>query len=715
MQLFLVSRNPRRWATLLVLQVALLIAAAFVAPAAFAADGRVDLSSVAAITAYLQSQGYDPSNALVQEGTNNYAGASCPGAGWACANPAAGRIVIQRASGPGQNKFEGTGSTCIVVQTAMAGANAASCVQRSTTNGSSVDASITQQNVNAGDVSVVDQDSSLSSGSTQSLAQRSRVHQQIVNGGTGANSSTLSQALSESIDSSGPVTQTQLSSQKADLDQFTVSGANSSTMTVNLKQRENAAGGTIVQNQNASGTEQYLQTSVNQRSDAGGAQNSSLTARTDQQAVVNPAAGSVTQKQGCATCGVIGSLMQDSAGVSTASANISERQHLVANGATSKHQTQYGPVDVPGSDGLPPVGPNGVRCCSDQIGNPNNTFTINIDSDQKAEADADQFNYVRGSCHTDGTCNVGLAVSQNGTSTSNSCSGEDCSIAVQCLDTTPCDTADTDAPETSITAAPSGTTASSSATFEFTGTEPGSFICALDDATWEACSSPKTYTSLATGSHLFRVSAVDLARNVDQSPAEATWSIDTTPPDTILDSAPSGFTNATSGTITFHASEAGATFECRIDGSAWTACTSPKTFTGLGNGTHTAEVRAKDSLGNADPTPAAASWTVDVSAPSSTFTTANGSTHVGNPPGADNVEGTASDNLSGIDKVRVTFTTLGISNTMDAALTCNASRTSCTWKAAISGLPPGSYTVTKQAFDRAANSDTPTSITIFVV
>ncbi len=58
--------------------------------------------------------------------------------------------------------------------------------------------------------------------------------------------------------------------------------------------------------------------------------------------------------------------------------------------------------------------------------------------------------------------------------------------------------------------------------------------------------------------------------------------------------------------------EAGLTFECRLDGGSWTACTSPASYTTLANGPHLFEVRAKDALGNADATPASQAWTVAV-------------------------------------------------------------------------------------------------------
>ncbi|MGH3086943.1 MAG: hypothetical protein ACRDSJ_06440, partial [Rubrobacteraceae bacterium] len=84
---------------------------------------------------------------------------------------------------------------------------------------------------------------------------------------------------------------------------------------------------------------------------------------------------------------------------------------------------------------------------------------------------------------------------------------------------------------------------------------------------------------------------------------------DTAPPDTTITSGPPAKTKKTTASFSF-ASEPGATFQCSLDGSAFTACASPKTFTGLSRKKHTFRVRAVDAAGNADPTPASRSWTV---------------------------------------------------------------------------------------------------------
>ena len=58
---------------------------------------------------------------------------------------------------------------------------------------------------------------------------------------------------------------------------------------------------------------------------------------------------------------------------------------------------------------------------------------------------------------------------------------------------------------------------------------------------------------------------VDAAGNPDPTPVTRSWTVDATPPQTTIDSGPSGLTNDASPSFTFSSSEGGSSFECRLD------------------------------------------------------------------------------------------------------------------------------------------------------
>jgi large repetitive protein len=170
-------------------------------------------------------------------------------------------------------------------------------------------------------------------------------------------------------------------------------------------------------------------------------------------------------------------------------------------------------------------------------------------------------------------------------------------------------TVDTAQPTVTIGSGPSGLFNSSSASFQFTTSEPGVLRCSLDGAPPASCGSPTshTYTGLNPGPHSFTVTSTDAAGNVGS--ASRSWTVDTTAPETNLTSAPASGP-AAAATFEFSSPDPGATFECALDGAIFTPCTSPVSFSGLGEGDHTFRVRAVDEAGNKDPQPAAHSWRV---------------------------------------------------------------------------------------------------------
>jgi hypothetical protein len=101
------------------------------------------------------------------------------------------------------------------------------------------------------------------------------------------------------------------------------------------------------------------------------------------------------------------------------------------------------------------------------------------------------------------------------------------------------------------------------------------------------------------------------------------------PPDTTITSAVDGngvkitngsttFSSSTRFTFTATASTNPiAGFECSLDNGVFSPCSSPTNLTNLAVGKHVFQVRAVDTSGNTDPTPASFSWTIATATPPS--------------------------------------------------------------------------------------------------
>jgi large repetitive protein len=154
-----------------------------------------------------------------------------------------------------------------------------------------------------------------------------------------------------------------------------------------------------------------------------------------------------------------------------------------------------------------------------------------------------------------------------------------------------------------------------SPTFAFTVNEGGSVQCKLDNASFAACTSPKSYTNLADGLHTFTVKATDGAGNTGQ--AQHGWRLETVFPIATLTEKPRNPSTTTSATFGF-TSRTLATLECSLDAGTYAGCASPKTYSGLTQGPHTFAVRASDAAGIGPPT--LYSWAVDSVGPTAAIT-----------------------------------------------------------------------------------------------
>src|SRR5206468_1544185 len=116
-------------------------------------------------------------------------------------------------------------------------------------------------------------------------------------------------------------------------------------------------------------------------------------------------------------------------------------------------------------------------------------------------------------------------------------------------------TIDSVSPNTSISSATDGNkttistggnTYSNSMTFTFSANDSGGvgvdhFECNIDGLNFVTCTSPFTFPSLSDdGQYTLEIRAEDRVGNKDPSPASFTWTVDTTPPATTIDSATDG-------------------------------------------------------------------------------------------------------------------------------------------------------------------------------
>ncbi len=261
-------------------------------------------------------------------------------------------------------------------------------------------------------------------------------------------------------------------------------------------------------------------------------------------------------------------------------------------------------------------------------------------------------------------------------------------------------TIDLTGPTAVIGSAPPTTTYSSSASFSFTATDTGggsvaSFECKLDSASYTACTSPASFSGLANGSHQFSVRALDNAGNTGNAVTRA-WTIDTSSVLVAIDSAPSAITNQNSVTYTFSAGAGAgaASFECKIDATSFSACTSPKNFSGLSAGSHTFSVRPVDS-GGAPGTSVSDSFQIDLSNPT---------VSIQSSPASLTAATSASFSFDGSD-------TGGGSIASYQCRIDSGSYSSCSSPRSYASLASGSHTVDIRATDTAGNTGSPASYT----
>jgi YVTN family beta-propeller protein len=215
-----------------------------------------------------------------------------------------------------------------------------------------------------------------------------------------------------------------------------------------------------------------------------------------------------------------------------------------------------------------------------------------------------------------------------------------------------------------------------------------------------------TVTVASDSSTTFYATATDAAGNVSACSSGLPYVEDSSPPNTIIDTGPAegSTTTITTATFTFHATETGSTFGCKLDTGPVEACNAgTKTYTDLTHGSHTFSVVATDPAGNPDPSAATRTWTINTPpvASDDAYGVIGGGTLTVGPPGVLGND-TDADN-DALTAQLVTTTTKG-------TLTLNANG-SLTYTPGEDAT--GSDTFTYRAFDGLATSNLATvTITI---
>jgi len=241
-------------------------------------------------------------------------------------------------------------------------------------------------------------------------------------------------------------------------------------------------------------------------------------------------------------------------------------------------------------------------------------------------------------------------------------------------------TVDTVPPAVTITSGPASPTNQTAASFTFSTESGATVTCSWDGAAAQPCTSGASSSGLADGNHVLSVQATDQAGNTS-APVTWNWTVDTVPPSVTIDSGPTGPTNDTTATFAF-SSEAGAVFACSLDGASPEPCSSPASYGGLADGSHSFAVTATDAAGNSS-SPETATWSVDTSAPA---------VIIDSGPANPTLDPTG------------TFTFSTESNTSVTCSLDGATPQPCASGVSYAGLPPGDHMFVVSATDQAGNT-----------
>lgn len=137
-------------------------------------------------------------------------------------------------------------------------------------------------------------------------------------------------------------------------------------------------------------------------------------------------------------------------------------------------------------------------------------------------------------------------------------------------------------------------------------------ICTLNGAPIDCSNNTIAPPNLAENKYQVSVIAKDKAGN-SSGPLAHLWNVDRTAPTIRFTKTPASLTQLTSDSFEFLGQDSVspiASYQCRLDGSAFATCVSPSQLSNLAQGLHGFEVRAIDAAGNPSSSISYA-WTVD--------------------------------------------------------------------------------------------------------
>lgn len=254
---------------------------------------------------------------------------------------------------------------------------------------------------------------------------------------------------------------------------------------------------------------------------------------------------------------------------------------------------------------------------------------------------------------------------------------------------------------TVITAGPNGPTNNPSPQFQFSSDEPAAtFECSnvLSSAadSYAPCTSGVTFNSLADGSYVFKVRAVDAASNLSQSMAARSYTVDTIAPAAPQITQPGNdtITNNVQPTIAGNA-EAGSTVRLYLGADLFSTMTANGSgfwihswVTFLSGASHTFTATATDAAGNTSVVSAPRLIVVDQIAPDTTITA----------PSTD-------DTIVRANTAAFTFSTNESNARIDCSINGGSYVVGCGTAYTTPILVDGQHTISARAVDAAGNID----------